>query len=220
MVDNIFSITDKLRIKMTTILLDSSSDPWLNKRKDTVYYSRVIRWDLKIDCVTSSNTLKSIGSVQFTGGDLLMLENLLTNVVLNDWFLNYKCGKTGVLSTPNQGESRRLILENGGVIIFKPIVLGRTRAISMKLSDDIEDIVDEFRVRDLIYFLKKFDPYTYASITAYMMENKPDQHLNNIKKNFFDSNNPMANQDINKMVPSPPKLVGKQIGDGKKSILP
>lgn len=210
--DNIFSITDKIRIKFTTSLLDSSN-AWINKNKDSVYYNRVIRWDLRIDCTATENSLKSISSVNLTGGDLFMLENLLTNVVLNDWFLNYKYGKNGSLSVPAQGLSRNLILSSGGVIIFTPRVLGQLRAVNIQLSNELEFTIDEFKVRDLIYFLKKFDPYSYANISACLLENKPEQHLSNMKKNFFDS------KQIVEPNPPTPTIKGKQIGDRMKILL-
>lgn len=211
MVDNIFSITDKVRIKIVTTLLDSS-DPWMNRKKDSVYYNRVIRWDIKIDC-SNADSLKSISSVQLNGGDLLMLESMLSNVVLNKWFLEYEYEQDGSLSNPAQGDSRTLILTHGGIIKFKPIVLARTRAIQMKLSDEIECILDEFKVRELIYFLKKFDPYTYSAICASIMQNSTAEHLSNIKKNFFDKS------QLNTTIPEAPKLRGKQIGDGMKNII-
>lgn len=161
--DNIISLTDSLRIKISSSLLGTQS-PYYHKKSDTMIHSRVIRWNIVIDYV-KSNQLKSTASMNLTGGDLLMLERFLDLVVLNDWFLTATKNENGEF-VYNTNLPKTFVTESGECIKITPLFGCTFRSIEIQFSPEIICSINEFKVRELIYFLKKFDPYTYSNVSV------------------------------------------------------
>lgn len=206
-IDNVLKLSDKLKLKMTTSLLDSGN-PYMSRAKDSINYPRLIRWEIKLEYSTKFVNTIAVG---LTGGDLMMLENFIESVIMNTWFVSYSYNGNSIV-LPERLGSKQFITDRMICLKFTPTVYENTRAVELELAQNCASVIEEYKIRELLYFLKKFDPYAYSNISASMLQFMPDEHLSNIRKNFFD-NNPNNQSNINNSIPETPKLKGKQIGD-------
>lgn len=187
--DNILSLTDTFRIKIASSLL-GNQEPYYHKKSDTNMYSRIIRWHLTIDAIKNANQLKATATMNLTGGDLLMLESLLSNVVLNNWFINAKKDNDGYFIFQD-AQPRTFMAESGECIHMSTVPQITERKIRLQFSPELICVVNEFKVRELIFFLRKFDPYTYSNVSLSSMVSAPSrrqvEQLDKDTNSFFGS---------------------------------
>ena len=213
--DNLMTLSDNLRIKFSSIVLNCS-DPWESNDKTLKVVNRVLRWELKLEYITDATKMASTSSIKLGPYELLRLEELIPTLFLGTWFK--KCfsrndnGEYGI----SKKDEFVLITQTGDPVGFLPAIdSNNSRGVVIK-TKAFGGFISESKLYELLYFIKKFDPYTYTNVTSLGVKILFPLMQQNNKSNFF-KQTPIPTIATDKELPKNKK--GRMIGDQGGKII-
>ena len=163
--DNLISLSDNLRIKFITIVLNCS-DPWESSDHTLKVINRVLRYRIRLEYVTDSTKNVSMSGIELGAYELLRLEELIPNLFLSSWFKNCFTRKEEGGFKLKKKEEFNIVSQSGDIIGFVSAVNSEGERGVIIQTNAFKGFVNEYKLYELLFFVKKFDPYTYANITA------------------------------------------------------
>lgn len=107
-----------------------------------------------------------MSGIELGAYELLRLEELIPNLFLSSWFKNCFTRKEEGGFKLKKREEFNIVSQSGDIIGFVSAVNSEGERGVIIQTNAFKGFVNEYKLYELLFFVKKFDPYTYANITA------------------------------------------------------